>query len=262
MILCTPKTEYVESSINCSRVANGEDMTCSVTSMRNNPSMGDDSSNTALHIGRQYDILDEIPWILSNVKADQPLLLERWLRNPPTAMQEPNTGLKAVWYEDIPMSIFQNRLAMVLNTYLRASLNLTNNVGSDGLLLDNRDSDWANLTGTWFEYTPPIYYLNWKWFYLYFISSLVLAGCALANIVLRCLIRIPDFLTSVSGLTRDSPFVDVPTPASILGGSERSRLLQDKLVMVQDVKPQDEVGRIAFSDLPGKVHIQQGRLYL
>ncbi|KAF5646996.1 uncharacterized protein FTJAE_1827 [Fusarium tjaetaba] len=47
------------------------------------------------------------------------------------------------------------------------------------------------------------------------LSTVVLLGCAVANVAIRCFIRAPDFLGNVTGMTRDSPYIQVDSP----GGS-------------------------------------------
>lgn len=53
----------------------------------------------------------------------------------------------------------------------------------------------------------------------------------------------------------------MPTPASAMDGDERTRFLQDKRVMIQNVRPDGAVGRIALSDAAGLVPLQKSRMY-
>lgn len=76
-----------------------------------------------------------------------------------------------------------------------------------------------------------------------------MAICAIFTIVTSALTRAPDLFSGVSALTRDSVFITtLPSRGSSLSCSERARILKDVWVRIQDVKPGDEVGRIAFSD--------------
>lgn len=144
-----------------------------------------------------------------------------------------NNSYGSNWAAAISPPVFASRLSMVLNTYLKATLDLSITVGADGTSLHDIDANWANTTGTWTEFTEPIYQISKSWFALYFISAIVLTACALANIVLRFLTHVPDIFGSISALTRDSTFIDVPTPASGMDGLERARLLKDKWVMIR-----------------------------
>jgi hypothetical protein len=123
---------------------------------------------------------------------------------------------------------FSSRLAVVLNACLCATFDLTVTVGSE----DNDTSidkssglSWTNTTGTWTEFTDPIYYISMPWFRTYVISALVLTVCGFTNIVLRSLTQSPDTFGSIAALTPDSQFFDTLTPASGMDDSERSRLL-------------------------------------
>jgi hypothetical protein len=162
------------------------------------------------------------------------------------------------WCAKIPPSVFSNRLAVVLNTHLKALLNVTVTVAS----ADAVGTDWANMTGTWYEFTAAVYHVNTLWFAFYFISAIVMMICAITNVVLRSMIHVPDFLGSISALTRDSTFVDVSTPASWMDGTERTRLLRDKWIMIQDVRPEESVGKNTFSDDVANVGMRMDRKYL
>jgi hypothetical protein len=107
----------------------------------------------------------------------------------------------------------------------------------------------------------PIYKVNRTWFALYIVSAIFASICAIANVVLRWN-NIPDIISGVSALTRDSPFVSTPTPASTLDGSDRARFLKDRMVMIQDVCPDNEVGRIALADATTLGRLQKERLYI
>ena len=260
LTLCEVGTEYVDARVQCSRATVQGDMACSVREMRRTPELKDKGNLTALDIGRTNYVLKHIPYTIASLHPSEPSILEKWLHNPSRAFW-PNYSMDTVRYENISLPVFSNRLAMVLNTYLKATFNMTITVGSDGTSIDHVDANWANTTGTWTEFTDSVYYISKPWFALYFISAIVLLLCALANTILRCLIHVPDIFGSISALTRNSVFVDVPTPASDMDGTERARLLQDKWVMIQDVRPDEAVGRIAFSDAASNVGVRMDRRY-
>jgi hypothetical protein len=66
---------------------------------------------------------------------------------------------------------------------------------------------------------------------------------------------------TASALTGDSVFIQQPTSASTMDGSERARLLRDTWVMIQDVRPDEKVGRIALSDAEGAVSLLKDRQF-
>jgi hypothetical protein len=248
--------------IECSRATQNEDLACSVRKMRRTAEHPVRGNLTALDIGRSYHVLGHVPYINPSIHASQPSMLEKWLYDPSTVLDDTLSRMYAQvgprpMYEHIPLEVFSNRLSMVLNTNLLAMFNMSIIVGGDV----TQDVQWGNTTGTWTEFTAPVYFINETWFALYFVSAIVLLICAITNVVLRSLSHAPDFMGSISALTRDSPYFDVPTPASGLEGTERSRFLQNKWVMIQDVLPGKDVGRIALSDADGMVPLQKTRLY-
>jgi hypothetical protein len=255
LTLCTVSTEYVDSLVECSRATQNTELACSVRKMRYTPDHNK-SNLTALDFGMTRYVLKDIPFTIASSHSYQPSTLEKWLRNPSTSFDS-EYEFSPEWFAQVPMNVLSNRLTMVLNTNILAMFNGTIMVGGDAI----QDEKWGNTTGTWTEYTAPVYSINKTWFSLYFVSAFVLLICAVANIVLRSLIYAPDFFGSISAMTRDSPFFDVPTPASGMDGTERSRLLQDKWVRIQDVSPEKGVGRIALSDSIGLVPLQKSRMY-
>ncbi|KAF2847242.1 hypothetical protein T440DRAFT_456651 [Plenodomus tracheiphilus IPT5] len=263
LTLCEVGTEYVESLIDCNRAATNSELDCHVSKMRALPLADSYFENyTALDVVRNFNVLSYVPYTLASNHPLEPSVLESWLKNPALVYQGNVYSESRFWYEDIPLDVFSDRLAMVLNTYIRATINMTNTFGSDGISLEGRDDTWANSTGTWTQFTAPVYHIEWAWFLLYAVSALVLALCGFANVLLRSFVHIPDFLGSISALTRDSRFIEVPTPGSGMDGAERARLLRDKWVMVQDVNPEEEDGRIAFSDAQAGVPLQKSRNYV
>lgn len=107
----------------------------------------------------------------------------------------------------------------------------------------------ATPTGSWHEFAPSRYEVNFSWLVVYFAATAALASCAMAAVVLSTMIHAPDLFGGVSGLTRDSAFItSAPPGGSTLSGTERARLLRDIWVRIRDVKPDEEVGRMAFSD--------------
>lgn len=67
----------------------------------------------------------------------------------------------------------------------------------------------------------------------------------------------------VSSLTRNNPYVNQPPGGCTLDGLDRTRLLKDLRVKMQDVAPDHEVGHIALSDAKGSTPdgLASGRLY-
>ncbi|KAF2854192.1 hypothetical protein T440DRAFT_270335 [Plenodomus tracheiphilus IPT5] len=260
LTLCHAATQYVDAAISCSRAVDDGDLACAVYRMRRTPGLTGPRNLTALDMGWSNMLLKYIPYTLPSLHPYTSGILENWLRDPPTAFLGVSNGVVSR-YDGLPLSVFSDRLAMVLNTHIQASLNATIMVGSDGNAFAAVNKDWANTTSTWTEFTLPVYKVNRIWFALYLISAITASICAIGNLILRWN-NIPDILSGVSALTRDSPFFSTPTPASTLDGSDRARFLKDRLVMIQDVCPDEEVGRIALSDAKNLVRLQKERMYI
>jgi hypothetical protein len=263
LTLCEMGTQYVESSIACTKQSDTSAIPCFVTRMRGIPGYDQHTNLTAFDISQNYMMLQYIPYTLASYDDNENGFIEKWLLNPPNALQSGFGTIKSQYktYDAVPLEIFSNRLAMVLNTHLHASLNLSILLGDNEITPATADYRWQNSTADWSE-PITIYRVRRSWFVLFTISTAVLAVCAVANLVLRCMIRVPDFLGSVSALTRDSPFVHVQTPASTADGVERTLLLRDRRVVIGDVQPENPVGRIALSDAPGTiVRLKPGRKY-
>jgi hypothetical protein len=105
---------------------------------------------------------------------------------------------------------------------------------------------------------------------LLLVVSLVLLLCALASIAIRWLILAPDILRCVSSMTRDSflfPEQDQMS-SSALSRQARARYRRKVQVQIADMKPEDEIGRIALAPVtwkgPGRekmVRLSKGRMY-
>ncbi|KAI8665133.1 hypothetical protein NCS56_00948300 [Fusarium sp. Ph1] len=111
---------------------------------------------------------------------------------------------------------------------------------------------WKNTTAGWSEFTESVYALHKPWFSVWLASTIMLFVIAIANVVIRAMISAPDFLSSVAGMTRDSPFMNVPQDHSGEGGSDGLKGLKKTEVQICDVQSAEEVGKIALTtDLDG-----------
>ena len=91
-----------------------------------------------------------------------------------------------------------------------------------------------------------IYICNSIWAVILLAASSALLLCGLAGAFVKHLTRGPNILGYVSSITRDNPYVDIPSRGCTLDGLERARLLKGLKVKLKDVAPDDEVGHIAF----------------
>jgi hypothetical protein len=83
-----------------------------------------------------------MPFTTANYDALLPSLLEKYLRNPPTAFNYEFDSLKRMYgacFNDVPRRSFEARLGTALNTFLMASYNYTVLTGADGTNLNGRN---------------------------------------------------------------------------------------------------------------------------
>lgn len=94
----------------------------------------------------------------------------------------------------------------------------------------------------------PMYKSSPIWICLLFLASLVLFVLGI-SIFLQMSTSVPDILGYVSTVTRDNPYIDLPSAATALEGSKRARALQDMRIQLMDVRPDDEIGYLAIKSI-------------
>ncbi|OJD33152.1 uncharacterized protein BKCO1_3300089 [Diplodia corticola] len=254
MTHCPVSATYVETEVLCTRSTRGGALPCSATRMRATPlhTAASNWSSLSLRASFTGNYLMYIPDTIQSAHPVTPTGLESYLQDPPTSFQD--DGFDVADYDGVPLPVFEARLALVVNTFYHASLNASNFLGADGVARYVVEpwyyaNQYGNASGTWEEYTAPRYEVKPAWFALYLAATTVLAVCAVATVVVAAVTRAPDVLGGVSGLTRDAAYVTgAPAGGSGVAAAERARALRGVWVRIQDVKPEEEVGRIAFSD--------------
>jgi hypothetical protein len=109
---------------------------------------------------------------------------------------------------------------------------------------------------------PVVYKINWLFIVIFEFCAVTLLLIGIAGVLLESRTISPDILGFVSNLARHSKYVKLPKTESTMSGGERARALGNVKVMMQDMKPDAEVGRIVL----GTVHesaqrLRPGRLY-
>ncbi|KAJ4315974.1 hypothetical protein N0V84_008108 [Fusarium piperis] len=246
---CDVSTSYVDVEVRCTRLTAFDDQNCRAARLRHTPGFPVSGNLTALS---NFAILNGITWQFPFATSDYdiavPGLIEMYLKNPPqTLARSPLTNNYPGCFNDVPLDAFEGRFATALNTFVTATFNATVLTGADGMSLENRNIMWRNTTATWSEFTESIYALHKPWFSVWLVSTIVLFVIAIANVAIRAIIIAPDFLSGVAGLTRDSPFIDVPQDRSGESGSDRLRRWKKTEVRICDVQSTEDVGRIALT---------------
>ncbi|RBR00385.1 hypothetical protein FVER53590_07600 [Fusarium verticillioides] len=265
--ICDVSTSYIDMEVGCSRTTIDADLACLAKRARHTPSYPVKGNLTALSSSRlSRGVLSELPFIGASQHAHKPSILELYLRDPwwifqrsggayiddpfgtqKTDMDDPYGREKLGCFAPVPPEVIEGRLATALNTIIMSSYEVNVLTGGKGAASANAAVPWQNTTATWTEFDKDIYKLHKPWFITTSMSTAILLICAIANIVIRQRIRAPDFLDSLAGLTRDSPFIDVPQDGSAKSGSDRLETIKNVKVRISDVNPDEEVGKIALT---------------
>ena len=156
-----------------------------------------------------------------------------------------------VW-DSTDMAKFSSRLTTAFNTFWQASftpfkatnaglLDTVERNSTTGLL----DNGVVETSGMELR-TRTVYRANVAWASILLLTTLVLEGLAIASIIFEQVVIAPDVLGYASTMTKDNIYTPMPESGSMLNGTERARLLKDMRVQIADVRPDDEIGYIAF----------------
>ncbi|KAF5562976.1 hypothetical protein FPHYL_5401 [Fusarium phyllophilum] len=203
-------------------------------------------------------IIPELPFTGASQHISEPSILELHLRDPwgifqrngGAYMDDPYGSEKLGCFASVPPEVIEQRLALALNTITMSSYEvnvLTGGKGAASTYNLYAPVLWQNTTAIWTEFDKDIYELDTPWFVTTIMVTGILFICAITNIVIRQRIKAPDFLDSLAGLTRDSPFIDVPQDGSGKSGSDRLETIKNVKVRISDVNADEQVGKIALT---------------
>ncbi|KAF3048550.1 hypothetical protein E8E11_009603 [Didymella keratinophila] len=205
------------------------------------------------------NLMSAIPGILPALHAMSQTPLEAWLADPMTGgVEDPKTGRNGITdqYTCLPPGVFDAPFTVMFNTIPRASYRTDIVLGKDGTDSTNYTFDgeaahpdrFGNTTGQWLSFSHPVYRVHVGWLALYLLSIAVMFVSAIATVFLRMRLRAPDVLDSASAFPRDSQYVRVPPGGSTLDGIQMARALGSKRIRSGVIRPDDEVGQIAFAE--------------
>ncbi|KAF5011262.1 hypothetical protein FDECE_2615 [Fusarium decemcellulare] len=248
---CKISTSYAEVGVACTRLGISDSLQCQAERVRHTPGRPISGNLTAISsflLLRR--LIYEFTFITAGYHVSQSGAIEDYLWDPPTSFGYGGSGpvIDPGCFPNVPTEAFQARLSTALNTVIMATYNATMLRGGEGTSLDDRNFMWHNTTAEWSSFTDDVYILSRGWFAMAMMSTLMLLGCAATNVAIRCFIRAPDFLDSVTGMTRDSPYIQVMPPGgSGVSGCDRILEAKDVKVRICDVRPESEVGKIALT---------------
>ncbi|CAD6588389.1 MAG: hypothetical protein ASARMPREDX12_003254 [Alectoria sarmentosa] len=172
--------------------------------------------------------------------------------------------------QGLSADLFSERFSLVFNTYWQCSLvpwYQTGNFPSNASAINDNpvisSLGTFNTTTTTVTNFTDIYVCNRMWAAILFVASIVLLLCGICGVIVKHMARGPIILGYVSTMTRDNPYIDLPSGGCTLDGLQRAKLLKDIKVKVQDVAAEGGVGHIAFGSAEtfGTGKLIPGRLY-
>ncbi|RGP75407.1 hypothetical protein FSPOR_763 [Fusarium sporotrichioides] len=254
--VCNVSTSYIDMEVACKRLAVDADLVCQADRVRHAPSYPINGNWTPLSNFRlPKSILTELTYMGASQHVAEPTVLETYLRGPQGLFQRSSGGCIDDYdplnnlgcFASLPPEIIGKRLATTLNTVVMSSHDFNLLTGRKGIDFELGQEHWRDTTVLWTEFDRDIYALNRPWFITSIVSTVILIICAVASIVVRQRIKAPDFLDYITGLTRDSMFIDLPQDGSGKSGPDRLATIKNVKVRIGDIYHGREVGRIALT---------------
>ncbi|KAH7121729.1 hypothetical protein B0J13DRAFT_512378 [Dactylonectria estremocensis] len=252
--ICDMSHIYVDVDVECERQQRLGKMTCNTHRIRHSPGykvlMPDRQMIASRGMGPS-GFISSLPWLAPSYHPGDQSPFESYLADPAQGIEGVGSGITDE-YTSLPLKVFAQRLALVINTALRISYHTPAVLGFSKVNLTAMTAIGSSLefgnTTLRFTTTEDRYQVQGTWMALYILSLFLMGSCAVATIFLRLLIRAPDFLTDISALTRDSAYINIPAGGSTLSGDERARVLKDRRLRIRDVWPEQEIGYTALAD--------------
>lgn len=254
---CKVAEVYVQSRINCSLSLTSA-QNCSVVAQR--PSLRRHAPEAITPFSW--------PQVFRYVSEQQPLangqkgldgtsdLALYYVHDTSTAYMT-NTGQFAI-LDDIPETVFSQRLGQILNTYLLLSQAYTSVTGVAGQNFMRNISTQVTVSQS-----KEIYIISKPWIALFIFATLALLGAALVSVVFGHMTTSPELLGYASSVLRDSRHVDLPPGGGTLSGIEMARCLKDMEVRYGIVgREPDGIGTLGVSVKERVGRVSKTALYM
>jgi hypothetical protein len=109
--------------------------------------------------------------------------------------------------------------------------------------------------------THGIYVCNFAWLSLLLAAAITIFLIGAASLILKRKTLGPEMFGSVTSMTYENPYLNIPRGGSMLDAMERARLLKDVEVRVGDVCGDQDIGHIALAAGIPQRKLERGRLY-
>ena len=220
-------------------------------------------------------VLENMPLVFAyanpawpEIPAEMSSTIENWIVNPSMPILKgqyfPGGTSGLVNVSKVPLDVFSARFAMAFNTFSYVGIGGVEITSSLPAQFSSVDSSTPTISAPGTTYTMrTVYRCSWGWLAVLLISCVIVIALILTEIYLARLVVGPDILGYVSTVTHGG---SAAAPKEAVGGSaidgaQRTRLLAREKVRLQDIQPQEPVGKIAL--VPGDgAPLVKGRKYL
>ncbi|KAF5537587.1 hypothetical protein FMEXI_9794 [Fusarium mexicanum] len=256
---------YVDVDVICERPTRFDQMACKTRRICHSPSRPFPKVDHQLVGHGAHIFLCGLPFLASSSSPGLKSPMENYLADPAKGigrLATPEFDYIGTEYTKLPLPVFAERLAIIINTALRLYWSPYTILDMEGVPVSETDH-YGNVTSI-LALTSKVYGTRKVWMATAILSLAIMFSAAILTVGLRLVIRAPDFLTHVAALTRDSAYMDLAPGGSMLTGDERARLLKDLPLKIMDIEPDNAVGYIALSDKVGNTEERlgnDGRVY-
>jgi hypothetical protein len=196
------------------------------------------------------------PLSTRNSSLGPPTLIERYLYDPKILLHEmaPVDLMKAL----SDTNVTNRRIGRLFNTFWQAGFDPMYQSGfyptdEDAKLDFAHGQNHHNVTvqhiNATFTDTTPQYVVYIPWLATLIVCSVILLVCGVTGAIWEYQTIGPNILGFANSIVRQSKHVKLDKGGSTLSGAERTRMMGNLKVMMQDVKPKAAVGKIALGTM-------------
>ncbi|KAF2755013.1 hypothetical protein EJ05DRAFT_503325 [Pseudovirgaria hyperparasitica] len=248
---CDLRTTYVELDVSC------VGRNCTGTRMRESIQAHRPTGWTTLDGGTSDTpsiFLDTmVKFMMCNIYFFQPTFAQRYLTRPWAPYN--STIDESVHVNNLTDETFSWRWTQVWNTFQVAGMGLTTVPNKlPGNVPGGEDAGTVIPGGMAVRSTrvnvtdgEVVLVCNTGWLTLLLVATSIMVLVGVWGVVLDRIRKAPDLAMNISSMIRDNPFVHVPPDGTAMDAAERMRKFRNVRVRIGDIRPMDDVGRIAVS---------------
>ena len=183
---------------------------------------------------------------------------ELFLNDPTTV----DRYVQALDLSQVDISAFTDRMTLLFNTYWQAGVAPFDFGGGTHDPTDTTDPLLEDPNAIQTTYAQ-VFHTNWAWLAVALLASVILLIAGIAGAIWDSRTVGPSFFGYASSLLpRKSKYIRLNGGGGAVGGPALARALSNTQVMLQDVRPDREVGKIALATVDGRGQkLKLGRRY-